>query len=285
MHAEGFFAQAFVYLLAAVVAVPLARRLGLGSVLGYLIAGVAIGPFGLGLVGQEGQDVMHFAEFGVVMMLFLVGLEVEPTLLWRLRAPILGLGGLQVAVTALAVGGIALACGLTWQAGLAVGLTLAMSSTAIVLQTLNEKGLMRTAAGQSSFAVLLFQDLAVIPILAVFPILAVGVVRGTGAADQAHRATWSGARTVVSCVSATPHRWTCPRGLRPARRTIGEAPRHAAVVRRRSAPIGSPHRHQARRRSTSGAHRSTPPPVSIARSGSDCHHGSRPGASIGRRSA
>jgi monovalent cation:proton antiporter-2 (CPA2) family protein len=172
MHADSFFAQAVVYLAAAVVAVPVAKRLGLGSVLGYLIAGAAIGPFGFGFVGQEGQDVMHVAEFGVVMMLFLVGLELEPSLLWRLRGPIVGLGGLQVAVTAAATGAIALAFGLTWQAALAVGLTLSMSSTAIVLQSLAEKGLLKTPAGQSSFAVLLFQDLAVIPILAVLPLLA-----------------------------------------------------------------------------------------------------------------
>ncbi len=192
MHAEGFFAQAFVYLLAAVIAVPVARRLGLGSVLGYLLAGVAIGPFGLGLVGQEGQDVMRFAEFGVVMMLFLVGLELEPTLLWRLRAPILGLGGLQVAGTAAAVTALSLPLGLSWQAGLAVGLTLAMSSTAIVLQTLNEKGLMKTSAGQNSFAVLLFQDLAVIPILAVFPLLAAGGAAAAGAHGGGHASTWTG---------------------------------------------------------------------------------------------
>ncbi len=96
MEDAGFFFQAFVYLAAAVVAVPVAKRLGLGSVLGYLAAGIAIGPFVLGLVGQEGQDVMHFAEFGVVIMLFLIGLELEPALLWRLRVPILGLGGLQL---------------------------------------------------------------------------------------------------------------------------------------------------------------------------------------------
>ena len=96
MHGEGFFYQAFVYLAAAVVSVPIAKRLGLGSVLGYLIAGMAIGPFGIGLVGAEGQDVLHFAEFGVVMMLFLIGLELQPSLLWRLRTSILGLGGLQV---------------------------------------------------------------------------------------------------------------------------------------------------------------------------------------------
>nr|MCU0234521.1 cation:proton antiporter [Thermoanaerobaculales bacterium] len=99
MHGEGFFYQAFIFLLAAVVSVPIAKRLGLGSVLGYLGAGVLIGPFGLGLVGREGQDVLHFAEFGVVMMLFLIGLELQPTLLWRLRGSILGLGGLQVVAT------------------------------------------------------------------------------------------------------------------------------------------------------------------------------------------
>ncbi|WP_287129244.1 glutathione-regulated potassium-efflux system protein KefC [Candidatus Cyanaurora vandensis] len=169
---DNLFFQAFIYLLAAVLTVPVAQRLGLGSVLGYLLAGVAIGPFGLQLVGQEGEDVMHFAEFGVVMMLFLVGLELQPSLLWRLRVPILGLGGLQVVGTALAVGGIGLLLGMSWQVALAVGLIFAMSSTAIVLQTLNEKGLLKTEAGQSSFSVLLFQDIAVIPILALLPLLA-----------------------------------------------------------------------------------------------------------------
>ncbi len=189
MHGEGFFFQAFVYLAAAVVAVPVAKRLGLGSVLGYLLAGVAIGPFGLHLVGEEGQDVMHFAEFGVVMMLFLVGLELEPTLLWRLRAPILGLGGLQVALTTAAVAGLGLAAGLDGREAVAVGLVLSMSSTAIVLQSLAEKGLMKTAAGQSSFAVLLFQDLAVIPILALFPLLR--RPGGASAAEEAgHASTW-----------------------------------------------------------------------------------------------
>ncbi len=174
MNNEGLFFQAFIYLTAAVAAVPIAKRLGLGSVLGYLLAGIVIGPFVLGLVGSEGQDVMHFAEFGVVMMLFVVGLELEPSLLWRLRAPILGLGGLQVTLTTAAVTGIAMLLGLAWQPALAIGMTLALSSTAIVLQTLNEKGLMKSAGGQSSFAVLLFQDIAVIPMLALFPLLATG---------------------------------------------------------------------------------------------------------------
>jgi monovalent cation:proton antiporter-2 (CPA2) family protein len=175
MHNEGLFFQAFVYLVAAVLSVPIAKRLGLGSVLGYLIAGVIIGPFVLKFVGgEQGSDVMHFAEFGVVMMLFLIGLELQPSLLWRLRLPILGLGGLQVAVTALVVAVLALMAGQPWQMALAIGLILAQSSTAIVLQTLNEKGLMKTEAGQSAFSVLLFQDIAVIPILAILPLLARG---------------------------------------------------------------------------------------------------------------
>lgn len=169
---QGVLLQATVYLAAAVIAVPIARRLGLGSVLGYLLAGVVIGPAVLGFVGAEGQDVMHAAEFGVVMMLFVIGLELEPALLWRLRGALLGLGGAQVALTAAVVAGIAMAVGQEWRPATAIGLILALSSTAIVLQTLQEKQLMRTDAGQKSFAVLLFQDLAVIPILALLPLLA-----------------------------------------------------------------------------------------------------------------
>lgn len=174
MHEGDFFYQAFVYLAAAVIAVPLAKKLGLGSVLGFLIAGVLIGPFVFGFIGEEGQDVMHFAEFGVVMMLFLVGLELQPSLLWKLRAPILGLGGLQVSITAGIITVLTLIISpLPWQTSLAIGLTLALSSTAIVLQTLNEKGLLKSEGGQNAFSVLLFQDIAVIPILAFFPLLAV----------------------------------------------------------------------------------------------------------------
>ncbi len=191
MHGEGFFYQAFVYLAAAVVSVPVARRLGLGSVLGYLIAGMVIGPFGLGLIGEEGQDVMHFAEFGVVMMLFLVGLELQPSLLWDMRGPILGLGGLQLGATTAAGTGIGFALGLPWQTALAVGMVFALSSTAIALQTLTEKGLINTDGGQSSFAVLLFQDLAVIPMLAFLPLLATGGTgTGTEPAEPGHGTTW-----------------------------------------------------------------------------------------------
>jgi len=190
MHGGGFFYQALIYLAAAVVTVPIAKRLGLGSVLGYLLAGVAIGPFALGLVGEEGQDVLHFAEFGVVLMLFLIGLELEPSRVWHLRGPILGLGGLQVGLTTCVLAAIALGFGLDWRVALAVGVTLALSSTAIVLQTLDEKGLLATGGGQSSFAVLLFQDIAVIPILALMPLLAAPGV-GPGATPGAsHDDTW-----------------------------------------------------------------------------------------------
>jgi len=154
--ADGYFVQAFVYLAAAVIAVPLARRLGLGSALGYLLAGVVIGPNLLSLVGHEGQDVMHFAEFGVILMLFLVGLELQPQVLWRMRAQVIGMGGLQVLVTAITIGLLCAYLGFEWQTALAIGLVLSMSSTAIVLQTLEEKGWLKTIAGRSSFSVLVF---------------------------------------------------------------------------------------------------------------------------------
>ncbi|UCD34901.1 MAG: cation:proton antiporter [Nitrospiraceae bacterium] len=207
MHGEGFFFQAFVYLAAAVISVPVAKRLGLGSVLGYLIAGFLIGPFGLGLIGEEGQDVMHFAEFGVVMMLFLIGLELQPSLLWRLRGPILGMGGLQVGVTTAVLACLGMALGLPFRTSLAAGMILSLSSTAIVLQTLSEKGLMRTDAGQSSFSVLLFQDIAVIPMLALMPLLA---VHAPGAVHGAHEGSgwvnslpaWGQALVVAAVIAA-----------------------------------------------------------------------------------
>jgi len=170
---DGIWFIAFVYLAAAVLAVPVANRLGLGSVLGYLIAGILIGPgLGLGLVGRETQDVQQVAEFGVVMMLFLVGLELEPQRLWEMRLRLLGLGGLQVGLTALLIAAGAVALGRYWGLALAIGLVFAMSSTAIVLQTLSEKGLTKTEGGRACFAVLLFQDIAVIAVLALIPLLA-----------------------------------------------------------------------------------------------------------------
>lgn len=169
----SFLFQAVVYLTAAVVCVPVAKRLGLGSVLGYLLAGIIIGPFILGFIGEEGEDVMHFAEFGVVMMLFLIGLELEPNRFIRMWKSITGLGGMQLGITALALFGALSWYGFDWRPSLALALALGLSSTAIVLQTLKEKGLMKTRSGQGSFAVLLFQDIAVIPILAILPLLAV----------------------------------------------------------------------------------------------------------------
>jgi len=167
---ETFLFQATIYLGAAVIAVPLAARLGLGSVLGYLSAGIIIGPL-FGLVGTEAKDIQHFAEFGVVMMLFLIGLELEPRALWDMRRRLIGLGGLQIVLTAAGIMGASMLLGLDLRTALAVGLIFALSSTAIVLQTLDEKGLMQTSGGRSVFSVLLTQDIAVIPILALLPLL------------------------------------------------------------------------------------------------------------------
>jgi monovalent cation:proton antiporter-2 (CPA2) family protein len=166
----AYFIQAFIYLCAAVIAVPLAKRLGLGSVLGYLMAGVIIGPV-VGLVGEETSTLQHFAEFGVVMMLFLVGLELDPQALWSMRRRLFGLGGLQLALTTAAFMLLGLLFELDWRTALTIGLILALSSTAIVLQTLNEKGLQKTEGGLASFSVLLFQDIAFIPMLALIPLL------------------------------------------------------------------------------------------------------------------
>ncbi|UOP04148.2 monovalent cation:proton antiporter-2 (CPA2) family protein [Conchiformibius kuhniae] len=161
------------YLFFAVAAVLVSQRLGLGSVLGYLIAGIVIGPV-LGFVGDEAEKIQHIAEFGVVMMLFLVGLELAPQMLWQMRHKLLGLGGLQVGLSVAALAAAAMyAFGLDWRTGTAIGCILALSSTAIVLQTFSEKNLLATAGGQAGFAVLLFQDVAAIPMLALLPLLAV----------------------------------------------------------------------------------------------------------------
>ncbi|MBT2788281.1 MULTISPECIES: monovalent cation:proton antiporter-2 (CPA2) family protein [unclassified Halomonas] len=204
----GYFIQAFIYLVAAVIAVPLAKRFGLGSVLGYLVAGVVIGPI-LGLVGQETTTIQHFAEFGVVMMLFLVGMELDPKGLWAMRVRLIGLGGLQVVLTAAAGTAMAWWLGLVWQTALAVGLIFALSSTAIVLQTLNEKGLAKTEGGRSAFSVLLFQDIAVIPMLALIPLLALPELMGVGV-DDGHASLnlvaglpgWAHALVVVAAIAS-----------------------------------------------------------------------------------
>ncbi|MBE9477429.1 MAG: cation:proton antiporter [Proteobacteria bacterium] len=183
MH--SFLLQATIYLAAAVIAVPVAKRLGLGSVLGYLIAGILIGPV-LGLIGSEAQDLRHFAEFGVVMMLFLVGLELEPMALWNMRARLIGLGGMQVIITTAAIMAAAMALGQPWTVSLAIGLAFSLSSTAIVIQTLNEKGLMHTIGGRSAFSVLLTQDIAVIPMLALIPLLALPGLENAGGIGGDH---------------------------------------------------------------------------------------------------
>ena len=182
--------QATVYMGAAILCVPLARKLGMGSVLGYLMAGILIGPFLLGFIGEEGEDIMHFAEFGVVMMLFLVGLELEPEKLWKLRKSILGMGMTQVLATTLLVASLSMALGMHWQGSLAIGMSFAMSSTAIVLQSLKEKNLMGSASGQNSFSILLFQDIAVIPILALLPLLAFAVPETSEGAHSASLFDW-----------------------------------------------------------------------------------------------
>ena len=149
MYNQDFFFQALIYLGAAVISVPLAKKMGLGSVLGYLLAGVIIGPFVLKLVGNEADEVMHFAEFGVVLMLFVIGLELQPSLLWRMRQSIFGLGGLQVLLTTIVIGGVALIFQFSLSNAIAIGLILALSSTAIVIQTLTEKGLLQNVAGST----------------------------------------------------------------------------------------------------------------------------------------
>ncbi|MDE4133724.1 monovalent cation:proton antiporter-2 (CPA2) family protein [Phaeobacter sp. QD34_3] len=203
---ETFLYQASIYLAAAVIAVPIAARLGLGSVLGYLAAGILIGPV-FGLVGSETQNLQHFAEFGVVMMLFLIGLELEPRALWAMRHKLLGLGGLQILFSTLALMGAAMAAGEPWQVSLAVGLALSLSSTAIVLQTLSEKGLMQTGGGRASFSVLLTQDIAVIPILAFLPLLATGIgphIGSDGSIQRGESAGHGAGHASLSLVEGMP---------------------------------------------------------------------------------
>jgi glutathione-regulated potassium-efflux system ancillary protein KefC len=170
-HVPVWLVNSFIYLAAAVIAVPLAKKLGLGAIIGYLAAGIAIGPWGLKLV-SEVQDILHFAEFGVVLMLFLIGMELEPHRLWSLRRPIFGWGSVQMLSCAGLLTGAAMAFGVEWPTALVAALGLALSSTAIALQSIGERNLMRTSSGQAGFSILLFQDVAAIPILALVPLLA-----------------------------------------------------------------------------------------------------------------
>jgi len=180
-----FLFQAIIYLSAAILCVPVAKKLGMSSVLGYLFAGIIIGPFALGFIVQEGQNIMHFAEFGVVMMLFLIGLELEPSKFWKMRKAILGMGSIQLVGTILILflGCIAFT-DWNWKITLVISLALSISSSTIVLQTLKEEGLTNTSVERSSFAVLLFQDIAVIPILALLPILATSIPNKTNDIHQ-----------------------------------------------------------------------------------------------------
>jgi monovalent cation:H+ antiporter-2, CPA2 family len=181
----GFLILAFLILVAGLVSVPIAARLGLGSVLGYLLAGMAIAPVLTGL-DVDVEQLQVFAEFGVVMMLFIVGLELEPKRLWAMRGKLIGTGGGQVVLTTLALAAVALAYGQPWQTSLAIGMILALSSTAIVVQSLTEKGLLKSSGGESAFSVLLVQDVAVIPILALLPLLALPTLGTAVSAEGAH---------------------------------------------------------------------------------------------------
>ena len=196
-HSTAWLQSSLVYLSAAVLAVPLARLLGLGSIIGYLAAGIAIGPWGLKLV-TDPQAMLEFAEFGVVLMLFLVGLELEPRRLWSLRRPIFGWGSVQLFGSAALIAGLAAALGVDWRLALVAGLGLGMSSTAIGLGALRERNLMATSAGQSVLSVALLQDIAAIPILAIVPLL---VVAGTGPAADAGSA-WLGAAKALGVIGA-----------------------------------------------------------------------------------
>src|SRR5882672_8099609 len=191
----GLLSEAAIFLAAAVVTVPLFRRFRLGAVLGYLTAGVVIGPWCLKFV-TDVENILHFAELGVVLLLFVIGLELQPSRLWVLRRSVFGLGAAQVLVTGAALGAIALAIGMTAQSAVVVGLGLAMSSTAFVLQILAEKGQLTARHGRSSFAILLFQDLAVIPLLALIPLL------GGGDMDLGGRSTWLAALTAIGVIVA-----------------------------------------------------------------------------------
>ena len=187
-HAPAWLINSFIYLSAAVIAVPLSKALGLGSIIGYLAAGIAIGPWGLALVTNV-DDILHFAEFGVVLLLFLVGLELEPRRLWSLRRPIFGWGSAQVLGCALVLTGVATVFGIDWKTALVAGLGLALSSTAIALQVMGERNLMPTSSGQAAFSILLFQDVAAIPILALLPLLGtVAAAAATGPVNHAMEA-------------------------------------------------------------------------------------------------
>ena len=193
-HTPAWLINSFIYLSAAVIAVPLSQALGLGSIIGYLAAGIAIGPWGLGLVTNV-EDILHFAEFGVVLMLFMVGLELEPKRLWSLRRPIFGWGSAQMLGCAVLLTALAMLFGVGWKIALVAGLGLALSSTAIALQVMNERNLLPASSGQAAFSILLFQDVAAIPILALLPLL--GVVAQSSDAGSSGNNALQAARIIA----------------------------------------------------------------------------------------
>ena len=194
--------QATVFLAATLVSVPIAKKLGFGSIIGYLVAGVIIGPFVLGFIGEEGEDLMHASEFGVVMMLFLIGLELNPQSIWKMRKIILGMGLSQMALTTISMFSILFwIFNFSFNASLVIALSFSMSSTAIALQTLKEKGIGKTKVGKSTFAVLLMQDIGVIPVLAILPLLAVKTSNAIGTNNTSNQVLISlGAIAVVVVV-------------------------------------------------------------------------------------
>jgi glutathione-regulated potassium-efflux system ancillary protein KefC len=194
-HTNPILLQAAIYFGAAVIAVLIAQRVGLGSIAGYLLAGIAIGPWGLKIVGET-KDIQVFAELGVVFLLFVIGLELEPRRLWSMRGKLLGLGLVQVAGSVFAIAILGWLFGVPFRMALIAGMALSLSSTALALQPITERGGLATQCGQSSFAVLLFQDLAVIPMLAVLPFLA-GEQR---AAFEWHNALWPTAAIAATLV-------------------------------------------------------------------------------------
>ncbi|MDH3413417.1 MAG: cation:proton antiporter, partial [Gammaproteobacteria bacterium] len=187
--------QTSIFLGAAVCAVPLFKRLGLGAVLGYVAAGIAIGPWALGLVGDV-ESILHFAEIGVVLLLFIIGLELQPSRLWILRKSVFGLGVVQVGATALVIALVARATGIAWPAAIIIGLGLSLSSTAFALQVLAEKNQLTTRHGRSAFSILLFQDLVVVPVLAIVPLLSPSVT-GADSSDP-----WLAAASAIAVVIA-----------------------------------------------------------------------------------
>jgi monovalent cation:proton antiporter-2 (CPA2) family protein len=211
--------ETVVFLAAAVIAVPLFKKLGMGEVLGYLIAGVLIGPWLLGIISDV-DNILHFAELGVVLLLFVIGLELRPSRLWELRRPIFGLGGAQVAVTGLVLGAAGMALGLPTATALVVGLVLSLSSTAFALQILAEKKQLTTHYGRASFAILLFQDLAAIPLLALIPLLS------ANSFDQAWSLLSAGKAVAVVVIVIAGGRWL----LRPFLRLAASATSHEVFI-------------------------------------------------------